>query len=107
MLLGHIGGMILTLSSIPQIVKMIRTKSARDISFLFLLLLFLGRFCWLCHGYTRGDRALQIWNMIGIALTFILLVLKVKYDNSNQIWKDPLIEQSLDPNIVNQHSPLS
>lgn len=84
MLLGHIGGMLLTLSSIPQIVKLLQTKSSRDISFFFILLMFLGRLCWLCHGHKSGDTALMVWNIIGIFLTLVLLILKIHFDQKQE-----------------------
>lgn len=40
--LGYLGGGILALSLVPQIIRLLMTKSAEDISLLWSLLYFLG-----------------------------------------------------------------
>lgn len=60
--LGYVGGGVLALSLVPQIIKLVMTKSAEDISLMWSLLYFMGKQCkcspaipndanWICSTY--------------------------------------------------------
>ncbi|MFH1486438.1 MAG: PQ-loop domain-containing transporter [Chloroflexota bacterium] len=49
-LLGLVAGAMTTCSIIPQVIRVFRLKSAREISFLFTTLMLLGMSLWLVHG---------------------------------------------------------
>ncbi|HMV37407.1 MAG TPA: SemiSWEET family transporter, partial [Turneriella sp.] len=48
--LGFIAGMITTISFVPQVVRIYRIKSGRDISLWMMLLFALGVTLWLIYG---------------------------------------------------------
>jgi MtN3 and saliva related transmembrane protein len=70
---GTIGGILLTISAIPQIYKIIKTKKADDLSIIFVVLLLLGKACWLLHGVTKKDTQLVVWNFVGVVLAAVLV----------------------------------
>jgi MtN3 and saliva related transmembrane protein len=77
MLFGTLGGAILTVAALPQILKIWRTWRSDDVSLAFVVLIMVGRACWLAHGIATGDAALFYWNIVGVALAAALTVIIV------------------------------
>ena len=77
--IGLIAGALVTCSIIPQLIRVFRLKSAREISTLFTTLLWLGIVLWLVYGSLLQLAPVIIWNAIGAALVLILLYAKLKY----------------------------
>ena len=77
--LGFVAGALVTCSLIPQLVRVFRLRSAREISTLFTILLLLGIIIWLAYGISLGLAPVILWNAIGIALVAMLLYAKLKY----------------------------
>lgn len=77
--IGLIAGLVVTCSLVPQIMRVFRLKSAREISMLFTSLLLLGMVLWLVYGIMQGLFPVILWNVIGALLTMTLLVAKLKY----------------------------
>jgi MtN3 and saliva related transmembrane protein len=77
--LGLIAGALVTGSIIPQVIRVFRLKSAREISILFTTLLLLGVITWLAYGIWLRLVAVILWNAIGAVLAAILLYAKLKY----------------------------
>ncbi len=81
---GTIGGILLTISALPQIHKILKTWKADDVSILFVILLLIGKACWLLHGITKKDTQLVIWNLVGVILAAILVGLIVIAQKKNK-----------------------
>uniref|UniRef100_A0A1D1ZRB4 Uncharacterized protein n=1 Tax=Auxenochlorella protothecoides TaxID=3075 RepID=A0A1D1ZRB4_AUXPR len=72
-IIGAMGGTLLGACAMPQIIRLIRTKSASDISYVFLLAYILGLF--LTFLYLFWKRALITWICILIQLGSGVVVL--------------------------------
>ena len=77
--LGYIGGALTTFCYIPQIVRVFRLKSAKEISLLFTVLLLLGVVTWLFYGIFFSLAPLILFNAIGVVIILALLYAKLKY----------------------------
>ena len=77
--LGFVAGALVTCSLIPQLVRVFKLKSAREISLLFTSLLLMGITLWLVYGIYFGLLPVILWNAVGIVLASILLGAKLKY----------------------------
>jgi len=77
--LGFIGGALVTCSLIPQLTRIFKLKSAREISMLFTSLLLLGIIFWMAYGICLGLPLVIIWNAIAAVLVATLLGAKLKY----------------------------
>ncbi len=64
---------------IPQIIKIYKTKSAKDISLFALLQFTLGIFLWILYGIHLKDVIIIIANTVSVSTLFIALVLYFKY----------------------------
>lgn len=78
-ILGLIAGALTTSSTIPQVLKILKTKSARDVSALFFGLMSAGMILWLIYGAARSDLALVLWNAVSLTMCLIILGLKRLY----------------------------
>ena len=77
--LGLVAGALVTCSMVPQLVRVFRLKSTREISRLFTMLLLLGMICWLAYGIYLRLTPVILWNAIGAVLVALLLYAKLKY----------------------------
>jgi MtN3 and saliva related transmembrane protein len=82
---GLVAGAITTGSFIPQVLKVFKLKSAREISLGFTVLFLIGGLLWLSYGISIRSVPIMLWNTIGSFLSALLLVGKLKYGKE----KDP------------------
>lgn len=81
-ILGLIAGALTTLAYVPQVVKVWRSRSARDISLGMFLLMNVGIALWLVYGLLIGSPGLIAANIVTLCLTAAVLVAKLKFDRS-------------------------
>lgn len=78
-LLGLIGGVLTTVSFLPQVVKTWRTRSVNDISLFMYALLSLGIIIWIIYGIIIGSMPIIAANAVTLILTAIMLIFKIRY----------------------------
>lgn len=78
-LLGLMAGTLTTISFVPQVIKVVRSKSTHDISLLMFLLFSFGVFSWLVYGFLINDLPVVVANFITFILAVIILVYKLIY----------------------------
>lgn len=79
-LTGSAAAFLTTLSFVPQLVRVWRRKSAKDISLVMFLLFSLGVFLWLVYGLGIGSAPIVAANAVTLALALAILALKLRYD---------------------------
>jgi len=82
--LGLIGGIIFTVCNIPQLVKIIKSKSSKDISLASLILYLIGSTLILVYGIYFELFAIYIPCSIEVLFEVVLVVLKCFYDNRKE-----------------------
>lgn len=78
-MLGLVAGVLTTVSFLPQVFKIWRSKSASDLSFVMLLILNTGVLLWLVYGFMINDMAVIWTNAATLILSSLILGFKVKY----------------------------
>ncbi len=78
-ILGFIAGALTTCAFIPQVVRVYKLRSARDISLPFTIALVLGGVLWLTYGFLFRLYPVILWNALAVLLVLGLLVGKLKY----------------------------
>ncbi len=78
-IIGFVGGAIMTLGLIPQVLRVYKLRSAREISLLFTLLLLFGLACWVTYGILLRLFPVVFWNALALLLMASLLLAKLKY----------------------------
>lgn len=79
LLLGITAGAMTTGSIVPQVLKIVQSKSARDVSTLFFVIMAGGMLLWLVYGLLRSDMVIMLWNALSLSLTLVILSLKKVY----------------------------
>ena len=79
LLIGLMAAICTTISSLPQLIKILRSKRTHDVSFLMYAILTTGLFLWLIYGIILENLPLILSNGISFALSLCVLVLKIKH----------------------------
>jgi MtN3 and saliva related transmembrane protein len=82
-MLGLFAGTLTSIAAIPQVVKTLRTRHARDISIWQPLLLAIGVALWLIYGVLIHDLPLVLANIVPLICNIMLTILKVHYRNND------------------------
>jgi len=72
--LATITGVFLGLGSLPQAIKIFRTKSARDIAPASYVIMVFGSFIWILYGLELKSLPIVIPNVLGVILGAVILV---------------------------------
>lgn len=78
--IGFAAAFLTTTAFVPQLVRVVRLRSARDISLGTFLLFSLGVFLWLIYGVYTGSKPVMFSNGATLVLSVSILVLKLRYD---------------------------
>ena len=78
-IIGFIAATVTTISLLPQLVKIWKTKSAKDISLVTFLVFCGGISLWLVYGVLLNDLPIIIANGFTLVQGLIILVLKIMY----------------------------
>jgi len=78
-ILGLIAGTITSITFIPQVLQIWKTKSAKDISILMLSLLIIGVSLWLAYGIIVKDEAIIYTNGMVLAMSLLMLYFKFRF----------------------------
>jgi MtN3 and saliva related transmembrane protein len=69
-----------TVSFLPQLIRVVKLRSAREISLTMFLVFSAGTFCWLVYGVLSHSAPVWIANAVTFALSVSILVLKLRFD---------------------------
>jgi MtN3 and saliva related transmembrane protein len=78
--LGFAAAFCTTAAFVPQLVRVIRLRSARDISLPTFLLFSIGVFLWLLYGLDTGSKPVIASNCVTLVLSVSILILKLRYN---------------------------
>jgi MtN3 and saliva related transmembrane protein len=78
-IIGYFAGAITTIAFVPQVIKIWKTKSTKDISLITFVAFCLGVFLWMIYGIILHSKPVIIANLIGFILGIIIIILKIKY----------------------------
>jgi len=80
--LGFVAAFCTTAAFVPQLVRVVRLRSARDISLPTFLLFSVGVFLWLLYGLYIGSKPVIASNSVTLVLSVSILILKLRYDRT-------------------------
>lgn len=80
--IGFVAGALTSVAAIPQVVKTLKTRHARDISIWQPLLLACGVGIWIIYGVLIHDLPLILANIVPLVCNALLTGLKLHYRNN-------------------------
>lgn len=78
-IIGTIAAILTTFGFVPQIIKIYRTKSAKDMSIMTLFQFSIGAFLWTLYGLHIKDTIIIVANIVTFATVIITMVLYYHY----------------------------
>ena len=79
LIIGLCAGILCAISFLPQIIKIVRTKKAEDLSLITFSTLSLGVFLWLIYGILIESLPIIASNTVIFVLSLLIVAMKVKY----------------------------
>jgi MtN3 and saliva related transmembrane protein len=77
--IGLIAGTLTTVSFLPQVIRVWKTHSTKDLSLVMFLLFSAGVVMWLIYGIYLGQLPVIIANAVTLVLAIIILTFKFIY----------------------------
>lgn len=78
--IGFAAATCTTISFLPQLLRVIKLRSARDVSLVMFIIFSVGTALWLVYGLFLHSLPVTIANAITFSLSLAILILKLKYD---------------------------
>lgn len=82
---GYLAACLTTFAFLPQVLKVWRTKSVRDISLVTYVALTLGVLLWFLYGLGIGSLPVIIANGITLVLAASILLMKIRYSRREEL----------------------
>ncbi|HUP97183.1 MAG TPA: SemiSWEET transporter [Usitatibacter sp.] len=79
-LIGLVAGFLTTIAFVPQVTKIWKSKSAKDVSLPTFLAFSLGVGLWIAYGVLKQEPPIIIWNVVTLALSAAIVVMKWRFD---------------------------
>jgi MtN3 and saliva related transmembrane protein len=78
-ILGLVAGTLTTIAFVPQLMKTWRSRSAKDVSLIMLVVFSTGVFLWLIYGIYLQALPIILANSITLIFNLIIVSLKIRY----------------------------
>ena len=78
-LLGLVAGLLTTLAFIPQVTKIWKTKSTKDVSLRTYVAFSLAVALWVVYGILKQEIPIILWNAVTLILTGAIVAMKLKF----------------------------
>lgn len=78
-ILGLLAGACTTVSFLPQVIKILKTRKAGDISLYMYIILTTGVFLWMVYGIFLREIPIILANGVTLILCVLVLAMKIKY----------------------------
>lgn len=80
--IGYLAATCTTVSFLPQLVRVLKLRSAREISLGMFSVLSFGTAMWLTYGILSHSWPVTLANAVTLVLSISILVLKLRFDRS-------------------------
>jgi MtN3 and saliva related transmembrane protein len=77
--IGIIAAFCTTLSFLPQVIQVLKTKHTKDLSLMMYLVFVTWVFLWLVYGIMVRDIPIIVANTVTLILASIILLMKIRY----------------------------
>lgn len=82
-LLGLVAGGITSIAMMPQLIKVIKEKNAKDISVVMLLVLITGLSLWVWYGFLQDELPIILSNGFSVLVNLTLLICCIIFKKKN------------------------
>ncbi len=79
---GFLAGIVTSSGMLPQLIKTWKTKEVKDLSIKMFIVYLIGFGMWITYGVIESDPPIVATNILSVIITIVMVVLKLKYQNS-------------------------
>jgi MtN3 and saliva related transmembrane protein len=79
LIIGIAAGTLCTISFLPQIIRILKTRHTKDLSLITYFIFSLGVFLWLIYGVLIKELPVILANAITFIFCLIIIAMKIKY----------------------------
>jgi MtN3 and saliva related transmembrane protein len=79
--IGLLAGILCTISFLPQVIRVFKTKQAKDLSFATFSIFSVGIVLWIVYGILTKQGPIILTNITMLILALSILIMKAKYDS--------------------------
>ena len=80
---GYSAAFLTTVAFLPQLIKILKTKKADDVSLLTLIVFICGVLSWIIYGLKISSLPILFANIITLILNIFILISKISYSKNN------------------------
>jgi MtN3 and saliva related transmembrane protein len=81
-MIGYVAATCTTVSFLPQLIRVLKLRSAREISLGMFTVFSLGTALWLAYGLLMHSKPVAAANLVTFILSISILVLKLRFDRN-------------------------
>lgn len=78
-IIGFFAATLTTIAYLPQLIRIIKTRSTKDVSLLMYLVMLTGVVLWLVYGIQIGSKPVIVANTITTIFVATIMVFKLRY----------------------------
>ena len=78
-IVGFLAGCLTTIAFIPQVTKIWKAKSAKDLSLPAFATFTIGVGLWLAYGFMQGEMPIIFWNAVTLVLAGAIIAMKMRF----------------------------
>jgi MtN3 and saliva related transmembrane protein len=78
-MIGLLAGALTTVALVPQVTKIYRSKSTKDISLGMFVVFCVGLALWVVYGIFLDELAIVVWNAVSLVLGLAIVTMKIAY----------------------------
>lgn len=82
--IGHTGALISSLTFIPQVYQIWKTKRVNDLNLYMILIVTVSTIIWVTYGLLKGILPVILCNSFICLLSLVMLTFKLKYQKENK-----------------------
>ncbi len=82
-MLGLVAGLVSTFAALPQLVKIIQTRQAGDVSLVMFVMAFCGALMWAVYGLLKPAASIVFWNLVAVVQMGAIIAIKLATDRRN------------------------
>jgi MtN3 and saliva related transmembrane protein len=80
-IIGIIASVATAVSSLPQLIKLLKEKKAENVSLFMFAVLVIGVTFWVWYGILKKDWIITISNSVSFLINLVTIILSIKYKN--------------------------
>ncbi len=84
-IIGLVAGILTSASQLPQLIKIIKEKEAKNLSLGMMITLLVGVSLWIYYGFMKKDTPIIVTNIFSDAVNAALLFFSIKYKKKEDL----------------------